>query len=267
MTFIPAHSVVQAPGTNPTKTAFVLHGILGNQKNWRSFARRFVSQNQDWELVLVDHRNHGKSIQAHGPHTVRAAAEDLVRLATQVGTPDAVIGHSFGGKVALVFSTLCELEQCWVLDSIPTLQSKDAREELRRVFQALEDAGAPFTSRDEMPLVLRAQGVAESLVLWMTTNLTRSELGFDWSFHLDHCRDMIEDYFNLDATTILRTATTPIHLVHAERNAQWTPALVNQIEAIHPSVHTHLLEDADHWVHVDNPNGLHAIMHPYFTRT
>ena len=266
MTFIPAHSVVQAPGTDPTKTAFVLHGILGNQKNWRSFARRFVSDHPDWSLVLVDLRNHGKSIQATGHHTVRAAAEDLVRLATAVGTPDAVIGHSFGGKVALVFSTLCKLEQCWVLDSIPTLQSEDAREELRRVFRTLENAGAPFTSRDEMPLVLRAQGVAESLVLWMTTNLTRTEFGFNWSFQLDHCRDMIEDYFNLDAMAILSAATTQIHLVHAERNSQWTPALVSQIEATHSSVQTHLLQDADHWVHVDNPNGLLAIMHTYFMR-
>lgn len=264
MTFIPAHSVVQAPGAEPKKSAFVLHGILGHQKNWRSFARRWVAHHPNWALVLVDLRNHGQSTEVQGPHSVRATAEDLVRLAESIGVPNAVIGHSFGGKVALLFTTLCSLEQCWVLDSIPTLQSDEAKEELRAVFRILENAGAPFATREEMPLLLRAQGVSESLVLWMTTNLRRTEFGFDWSFKLDHCREMIEDYFALDTLPILKAASTHIHLVHAERNKQWTQTLLEDISKSNPKVNLHLLEDAGHWVHVDNPGGLRSLLSPYF---
>jgi len=265
MTFKPAHSVVQAPGTEPTKLAFVLHGILGHQKNWRSFARRWVAQHPDWALILVDLRNHGLSSGAKGPHSVQSAAEDLVRLTETTGIPNAVIGHSFGGKVALVFSTLCTMEQCWILDSIPTVQSTSAKEELRVVFRTLENAGAPFATREEMPLILRAQGVTESLVLWMTTNLKRTEVGFDWSFHLDHCREMIEDYFTLDTLPILEEASSDIHFVHAEKNHQWSPELLKQLSEIHPKVHTHKLNNAGHWVHVDNPDGLRQILRPFFT--
>ncbi|KAK9723506.1 hypothetical protein RND81_05G002700 [Saponaria officinalis] len=94
-------------------TAFILHGLLGSARNWRSFARNlssYLSSNSssEWRLVLVDLRNHGRSTEVqdlHPPHNLENAAADLANLVKSQGWdwPDVVIGHSLGGKVALQF--------------------------------------------------------------------------------------------------------------------------------------------------------------------
>lgn len=63
-------------------------------------------------MVLVDIRNHGRSADIEGlepPHDMVNAANDLADLikARDWAWPDAVIGHSMGGKVALQFAESC----------------------------------------------------------------------------------------------------------------------------------------------------------------
>lgn len=62
------------------------------------------------------------------PHTVNSCATDLHRLCSELGVrPDAVLGHSFGGKVAIEFTRLAvegaaqtaPPAHTWVLDSMP----------------------------------------------------------------------------------------------------------------------------------------------------
>ena len=78
-----------------------LHGILGSGANWRTFARRFVEAKPTWRAVLVDLRKHGASQDFPAPHTLVACADDLRALEKSIGRFDGVLGHSFGGKVAL----------------------------------------------------------------------------------------------------------------------------------------------------------------------
>jgi len=63
----------------------------------------------EWRFVLVDLRNHGRSAEIqnlHPPHDLDNAARDLANLVEVHGWdwPDAVIGHSLGGKVALQYA-------------------------------------------------------------------------------------------------------------------------------------------------------------------
>jgi pimeloyl-ACP methyl ester carboxylesterase len=59
-----------------------------------------------WQVVLVDLRCHGESA-AHGslsplPNTVESAAADILDLLRELRLfPEALIGHSFGGKVVM----------------------------------------------------------------------------------------------------------------------------------------------------------------------
>src|SRR5688500_14742418 len=96
---------VTAPGATPARSVLFLHGILGRGSNWRSFAKRLVAERPAWAAVLVDPREHGGSRGMEPPHTVAQAAADLDPLAARLaedGMPvRLVIGHSFGGKVAL----------------------------------------------------------------------------------------------------------------------------------------------------------------------
>ena len=97
---------------------FICHGILGSGQNWRGFARK-LQQIRSLNIVLVDLRCHGRSPPQLPPHTVDACSRDLLKLSGVVGAPDIVIGHSFGGKVALASLRYLKPQQVWVLDSPP----------------------------------------------------------------------------------------------------------------------------------------------------
>ncbi|KAG0452205.1 hypothetical protein HPP92_026082 [Vanilla planifolia] len=99
-------------------SVFVLHGLLGSGRNWRTFSRKLASELQntsnsnEWRMVLLDLRNHGKSTEVKGldpPHDMENSARDIANLVKSHGWkwPDVVIGHSMGGKVGLDFVASC----------------------------------------------------------------------------------------------------------------------------------------------------------------
>lgn len=265
MSFLPAYHVEVAPGATPTRTAFVLHGILGNLRNWRTFARRIVRAYPDWRLVLVDLRNHGDSAGAPPPHTLVSCADDLAALGAHLGgPPELVMGHSFGGKVTLVYAREHgeHLRQAWVLDATPDAapQITGLDNEVLQVIQAIDTLATPFARREDVVDALRARGFSDGLAQWMTTNLGPVPGGFDWRFDLHAVREMIADYWHEDLLGFLDEAPMPVHLVRAGRSDRWTPALLERLAHTGPNVHLHLLADAGHWVHVDDPDGLFAIV-------
>src|SRR5262245_3630298 len=99
---------VVAPDATPARFLLFLHGILGSGANWRTFARQVVAARPEWGALLVDLRLHGESVGFPPPHTVEAAAHDIVEALPAVlpagATAAGVVGHSFGGKVGIVLA-------------------------------------------------------------------------------------------------------------------------------------------------------------------
>ena len=59
-----------------------------------------------WQVLLVDLRCHGESAQLEQqpapPHSVESSAKDTLTLLSRLKIfPEALVGHSFGGKVVL----------------------------------------------------------------------------------------------------------------------------------------------------------------------
>lgn len=275
---IPAVQVIgssQAPAA-----AWFLHGILGSGTNWRAFARRLVEQAPGWKAVLVDLRNHGDSGRPPGPHSLQACADDLWELGAERGEPPRiVVGHSFGGKVALTYAGQAgrlgstgagALERVWVLDAFPSAWPGDPSEdaEVVTVMRALRSVPVPLARREEVVTLLRERGFSSSLAKWMTTNLRRSSSGYVWRFDLDAAEEMVADYFRQDLWPVLEHPGDGlcIDVVQAEHSDRWTAAELARFEQLPDDCATrlHLLPDSGHWVHVDNPDGLLALMLPSF---
>ena len=110
---------------NARRWLIMLHGILGSGGNWRTIARALTQRRSEWGVVLVDLRHHGKSDAGEPPHDLRACAGDVLALADELGTLDAIAGHSFGGKVALAAREYARpgLLQTWVFDASPSAAS------------------------------------------------------------------------------------------------------------------------------------------------
>lgn len=260
----------QVGESSAEQLAFVLHGALGAGHNFRSFMRRLSQIAPAWRFVLVDLRNHGASQGMPPPHTLAACAADLQALALHVGQPRAVIGHSFGGKVALRYASLAPpgLSLVWVLDSNPGAQVPDADHEVLRVIEALRRAPSPAPSREHVVQALQSQGLPRGLATWATTNLKRTERGYEWQLDFAAISELMHDYFSVDLWPYLAEAHPGLefHLVMAEHSARWTGDMRERVRTLPPEarVQHHVLPNAGHWVHVDNPDGLLELMAPSF---
>ncbi len=251
------------------RTAFLCHGILGSRQNWRTVARKLVAAAPELRVFCVDHRNHGDAPALPGPHTVQACADDLARLAEEVGQPEILVGHSFGGKVVLAAADArpAGLEQVWVLDAMPgALGEAEAHDsEVAAVIRALQDVPQPLAHRQDIVGLLTDQGFSTGLARWMTTNLRRDPAGgWRWRFDLPGVIEMIRDYYPLDLWHVLE-APDPmleIHLVRAGKADRWTPAVLDRLGSLPPGSPTtvHTMPAVGHWLHAEDPDGLVALM-------
>lgn len=245
---------------DPAGRLLVLHGFLGAGRNWASFARRLVQLRPEWEASLVDLRLHGESLDADPPHSLAAAAADVVALQ---GTDDrsvALLGHSFGGKVALV--ALGRMKpvpvQAWVIDSTPS--TMPAGGSASRMLERLEASPPSFADRDAGVRWIVEGGFDEATARWMATNLERRGDAFRWRLDAAGLRAMLDDFLATDAWDVVENPPpgAEIHVVRARSGSILSSADAGRLERLAARgepVELHEM-DGGHWLHMDNPDAL-----------
>lgn len=267
-------------------TAVLLHGILGSRKNWGTFARRLAQEFPTWQFLLVDLRCHGDStaIKKRGPHTVASAALDILKLLGQLRlTPRVVVGHSFGGKVALSMldqtpKPLARPVRVWVLDATPgkVRARGDGDDRPFELISFLRTLPKEVASKKDLVDSLVREGFSKDVAQWVVTNLRQSSTSgsspssFSWVFDLNGIAEMYESYEETNLWKIVEDVPRGVHVnfLKAERSLhRWA---LEDLQRIHTAeelaadegggVEMHVLEDAGHWVHADNPDGLFKIL-------
>lgn len=268
-TFFPFHAIVTAQDAKPSRYMFVLHGIFGSGGNFRTFIRRLADACPDWGFVLVDLRGHGQSLGAPPPHSVESAAQDLVHLGDHLGVNiRGILGHSFGGKVALAYAALRpdQLDEVWILDSTPSVRADGMKTVgAAHVLDTLDALPATFPSRDFFFDHMTASGMNRPEIEWLAMNVRRDGDAFRFRLDLPTIRALLEDYFARDLWFVVEQPSTirrlgfiiggrSITLSGADRDR------LSKLTTTNPKLQVHTLPNADHWVHVDDPDGLFAIL-------
>ena len=78
----------------------IVHGLYGAARNWGVIAKRLSDGRR---VVAVDMRNHGTSPWTDS-HSYPDMAADLAGVIDRLGGPWDVLGHSMGGKAAMVLA-------------------------------------------------------------------------------------------------------------------------------------------------------------------
>jgi pimeloyl-ACP methyl ester carboxylesterase len=258
-------AIERISGETPTRAIAFLHGILGRGSNLRTIAREFVQQRPQWSAWLVDLRGHGRSAKGTPGPALESAARDIVALATREDLPlHAILGHSFGGKVALEAARIGEagsLEHVVVVDSMP-----GAREPLQggdsalAVIAAVESLPATFFSITDFTRALEAAGFKRELAQWLAGNLERAGNQVRFALDLHEIRALVFDYFARDLWPVVEhpPAATRVHLVIGDHSDAYSGAerdRASRIAASNERVTVDVLPTG-HWVHVDDPDGL-----------
>jgi pimeloyl-ACP methyl ester carboxylesterase len=247
---------------------FLLHGIFGSGNNLRPLASRLVERRPEWGMVLVDLRQHGRSQNASPPHTMRAAAQDLIALAATLARDQkpvrAVCGHSFGGKVALAYRAgVPDVEQTWMLDSSPSARPNAMYEHgwANLALTAMESMPPSFPTRDAFVALLTGRGFAPPVATWLATNLDHWAEHGDYRLRLDllAMRALLSDYYASDLWEAACDEEAPgsLHVVAAGRSDALSPEDLEHLEQLErhkrsaAPVHLHRIPDAGHWVHVE----------------
>ena len=256
-----AHERVMADGSRPRHWLYVLHGIFGAGRNWGSVARRVIRERPDWGCVLVDLRQHGASQGFAPPHTIAAAADDITRMAATIDPPSAVLGHSFGGKVALAYAatTPAALRQVWLVDATPAAREPSGSAwRMLEVVRALPDA---FASRDELTGALEQAGFERPTAQWMAMNLERGAGALRWRFDLAAIEELMLDFFRTDLWSVIERPPdgVSIHVVRATESSVLGPEAVQRIQRVGSPVRLHQVEGG-HWLNADNPDALVALL-------
>lgn len=260
------HDQVTAEGATPSRWIFVLHGIYGAGRNWASVLRRVVRERPEWGAVLIDLRQHGGSQGFAPPHTIDAAAADLHDLADHLGIePDAVLGHSFGGKVALLYAREAadELRQVWVIDSTPEVREPDGS--AWSMLNLLRSLPGPFASRDELIDALEGHGMNRGVAQWMATNLESVDDGYAWRFDFDAMEALLLSFFEADAWEVVEQppGSLEVHLVKAEASSVLDGEALARVEAAAAAAdaRTFLHRVAGgHWVNAENPDAIERLL-------
>lgn len=261
------HAVLSPTGAPSGRCILVLHGILGSGSNLRGVAQALIAHDPSAQCVLADLRMHGRSQGFAPPHTLDACARDLAELSRSLSTPiTEVIGHSFGGKVALAFARdRSEITRVALLDSSPFLRaSRVGSEQTLAVIDMLDRLPALFDTRAAFVQHVQSQGFSRMIADWLAMNLDRTDQGFRFRLDLAAIRALIEDYFAHDLWPIVEATKARVDVVIGGRSEVWQAADIARANGLHARepqrVRVHVLADAGHWVHVDDAQGLTAAL-------
>ncbi len=228
----------------------ILHGLFGMLDNWKSFARSMAS---DFQLILVDQRNHGRSF--HDPEMNYALmAKDVERLMDSLDIDRAtLLGHSMGGKTAMQFAKdfSTRVDQLVVVDIGPQAYPPGHG----FIFDALKAVPVDqIESRTEAEDILTKSIPEKSIQLFLLKNLKRDSDGnYGWRMNLSAIENHYEEI--LSGIEINEPIKVPTLFVNGTRSKYIRKEDEETIRNKFLEVEFQHLKTG-HWVHAERPEEL-----------
>ncbi len=224
----------------------ILHGVFGMSDNWQTLGKTW---SQHYQVHLLDMRNHGRS-----PHSdefnYAVMSDDLLEYMDDHNLKSAhILGHSMGGKIAMLFAVLNEerVRKLIIADIAPKLyppHHQDILEALHALpvheFSSRSEAAKSFSISDE--------GTRQFLLknlYWKEKNM------LDWRFNLEVIsREINEVGEQLPAQAIFHG---PCLFIRGGQSGYVTDEDIDEIESHFPHAKIETLANAGHWLHADQP--------------
>jgi pimeloyl-ACP methyl ester carboxylesterase len=160
----------------------LLHGLLGSSRNWQTAGGDLAAH---FHVRALDLRNHGRSPHADTMHYEEMLGDVLAWLDAQGLSRATIVGHSMGGKVAMLLA--CRrperVERLVVVDIAPRDYFWPGH---RASFAAMNELQlADVHSRGEAELRFEARVPDWAMRKFLATNLERREDGtWHWQINL-----------------------------------------------------------------------------------
>ena len=225
----------------------ILHGLLGTSDNWQTLGKQFAATHR---VHLIDQRNHGRS--PHNPvHNYSAMANDVLHHLDRTGIDRAsIIGHSMGGKTALMFAHLHpdRVQKLVVAD----MAARSYAPHHGPIFDALLSAPiAEAPGRSEVEQHLMDRLADQSMVGFLMKNLRREKAGgFAWRPNISALAQAPGEV--VDAVP-MGMNTLPTLAIYGGQSNYVNEQDLEVFGDACMQFQSHEIEDAGHWLHASHP--------------
>ncbi|MBC7133275.1 MAG: alpha/beta fold hydrolase [Roseovarius sp.] len=236
----------------------IAHGLYGSARNWGVIARRLSDRRR---VSVVDMRNHGAS-PWFDTHSYEDMAADLAEVITDLGGPLDVLGHSMGGKAAMVLAlTRPDLVNRLIVADVAPVAYGHSQIQYVEAMQAVDlarverrsDAGAQLLERVDdpalVPFFLQALDVKQKR----------------WMLNLDTlAREMPKI---LGFPGISGVYEGKCLFLTGARSRYVTPEHRPRIKALFPRAQFAKIPGAGHWLHAEKPREFEAAVREWLDRS
>lgn len=227
----------------------ILHGFLGMSDNWKTMGNRFATS---FEVHLIDQRNHGRSFQSDD-FSYELMVEDILNYLNYYDLKKVhILGHSMGGKVAMLFAVIHpeKIDKLVVADISPKFYPRH-HDLILNGLNAVDFS--KVNSRNDVDDVLKDYVPEKNIRQFLVRSLywkTRDELTF--RFNLDSfIENMDEIGAPLPSLTVFEGETL---FLKGENSGYISSDDELLIGAHFPNSEIVTVKNAGHWLHAENPD-------------
>ena len=237
-------------GENGARVVF-LHGLFGQGRNFTQAAKSLAPELRS---VLVDLPNHGRSAWT-GSVAYDAVADEVavwLRERYPEGERLHLVGHSMGGKVAMVLALRHPdlVDRLVVVDISPT--ASEGAGEFEHLLDSLAGLDlAALERRGDADEQLRAAIGDDRVRGFLLQNLRTDHDGFRWQANLELLRQELAEiggFPDLDAVF-----DRPVLWIAGESSPYVRPEHAATMRRLFPRTRAVTLKGAGHWVHAEQP--------------
>lgn len=230
----------------------IIHGLFGSLRNWQQIALALSAKH--YRTITVDLINHGMSSHSENM-SYQDMAEDIIFLIEklQLGRPPIIIGHSMGGKVAMIASMLQpKLLKGLIVVDIAPVKYKNEFSPLLKTINALNIL--EIKNRGQAEEIILKQIKEPNLVKFILQNLVKTEHGYKWRINLETITKNINEIVMFPDEFYSKQCTLPILFIAGMNSNYIQLEHHNIIYNMFPFAEIKGINDAGHWLHAERPD-------------
>jgi len=242
-----------------TPPLLIVHGLFGSARNWGVIAKRLSDSRP---VIAVDMRNHGESPWADD-HGYADLAADLAQVIEEAGGRADVLGHSMGGKAAMILAlSRPETVRKLVVADIAPVAYAHSQTPLITAMRSLPLEGLTSRGEADKRLAEQVDDAGTRAFLLQSLDL-KSPGGPRWRLNLDvlqHQMDRITGW----PDDVAGRFDGPALFLAGGTSDYVRPEARGRIKALFPAAVMAKIPGAGHWLHADRPREFEAAIRAFF---